>query len=460
MSEYLVDIPGFGNRFRFALIRFSSRHNIMKPCILTRMELGSDVLAYSFVNSFQKPIPIPAGEYNISAICIFLDGAWFKLFCKCYSFADAAADFLEGDYTKLTDLYQKSFVKCVGTNCNYIVCQGCLSANHSWACSEICQGGRNIEVLSFRSKVAEPLKNKKRKRTEAEAKEISCIVLDTTDSDKIDTWNIGENPVTAPVEELPLIEFEEYAKVFAEPEEPLSPSFFLLQDIPPEYKEPVENPPNESILEKLKADRNHSYLLKSQITAKDNRDQWLDVRLDHITATDVNTILFGARSSKDKKMREKVQRMVSPFVNVAMLEGLKKEPEMLEAIAKFYNAETSSLPFVEHPKYPWLGASPDGIIMLHNKWYLIEMKLHMRKESFVRSIPKSHRTQMQIQMEVCNINQCIYAQYFPGCKEENQAPKLKCVTYKREPEFFKANVKTLENWWKEVEQNREPKNNM
>ena len=63
-----------------------------------------------------------------------------------------------------------------------------------------------------------------------------------------------------------------------------------------------------------------------------------------------------------------------------------------------------------HDKYNWLGASPDGILE-NDK--LIEIKCPI-KRNIDNSIPIYYLNQIQIQLEVCNLENC----YLFQCKFE------------------------------------------
>jgi hypothetical protein len=63
---------------------------------------------------------------------------------------------------------------------------------------------------------------------------------------------------------------------------------------------------------------------------------------------------------------------------------------------------------IKHPRYDFLGASPDGININENSnrfGRLLEIKNIVNRE--ISGIPKTeYWVQMQLQMEVCNLNEC------------------------------------------------------
>ena len=80
-----------------------------------------------------------------------------------------------------------------------------------------------------------------------------------------------------------------------------------------------------------------------------------------------------------------------------------------ESVAiKFYEfikkEKVKEIGLVPHPIYKWLGASPDGLILSGN---LLEIKCPVKRK-ISGEIPLPYWIQMQIQMEVCNINNCDY----------------------------------------------------
>lgn len=67
-----------------------------------------------------------------------------------------------------------------------------------------------------------------------------------------------------------------------------------------------------------------------------------------------------------------------------------------------YNTVVHEFGLLEHSKYKWLGASPDGI---SEKGVLLEIKCPLKRK--ISKIPPLYYwTQMQLQMEVCNIDVC------------------------------------------------------
>ena len=97
------------------------------------------------------------------------------------------------------------------------------------------------------------------------------------------------------------------------------------------------------------------------------------------------------------KIREKV------FNNTSTDWGNKFEPIALEIYKNMTNESVSEIGLVLHPVYKWLGASPDGLVQSGK---LLEIKCPYKRN--IETCPMHYWVQMQIQMEVCNIDECDY----------------------------------------------------
>ncbi|NDB86703.1 MAG: hypothetical protein EB127_29015, partial [Alphaproteobacteria bacterium] len=88
--------------------------------------------------------------------------------------------------------------------------------------------------------------------------------------------------------------------------------------------------------------------------------------------------------------------------------GQKYEPVSLLYYEHINNTKVSQFGCIPHAKYSYIAASPDGIICdesseLYGR--MIEIKNVVSRE--INSIPKmEYWIQMQLQMEVCNLNEC------------------------------------------------------
>jgi putative phage-type endonuclease len=95
-------------------------------------------------------------------------------------------------------------------------------------------------------------------------------------------------------------------------------------------------------------------------------------------------------------------------VNSTLHWGQKYEPLSVMYYEYLYNTKIEDFGCIQHDKYKFLGASPDGInIDLNSKRYgrMLEIKNIVNRD--IDGIPKKeYWIQMQLQMEVCDLDEC------------------------------------------------------
>ena len=144
---------------------------------------------------------------------------------------------------------------------------------------------------------------------------------------------------------------------------------------------------------------------------------WHAKRGEMITASEVYQIFAGGETRRSLILRKLVPQQPTSGHGVgAMIWGTRFEP-----IAKaLYEEEThctiTDVSCVQHPVYPFLGASPDGIIFptdptdVRRRGRLVEFKCPFsRAES--DGVPEGYVHQMQMQMECTGIDECEYAEF-------------------------------------------------
>ena len=88
--------------------------------------------------------------------------------------------------------------------------------------------------------------------------------------------------------------------------------------------------------------------------------------------------------------------------------GQKYEPLSVKIYENMFETKIEEFGCIQHEKYKFIGASPDGInVDSNSKRYgrMLEIKNIVNRE--ITGIPKKeYWIQMQLQMEVCNLNEC------------------------------------------------------
>ena len=164
-------------------------------------------------------------------------------------------------------------------------------------------------------------------------------------------------------------------------------------------------------------------LLKSKPQPAQRTKEWYDFRHNLITASNAYKA-FDSQSTKNQLIYEKCQpnpssnldndpetkviqvQMVN--VNSSLHHGQKYEPLSVMIYEDMYETKVDDFGCIQHETYAFLGASPDGINVDPNSLRygrMLEIKNIVNRE--IDGIPKKeYWIQMQLQMEVCDLDEC------------------------------------------------------
>jgi putative phage-type endonuclease len=181
---------------------------------------------------------------------------------------------------------------------------------------------------------------------------------------------------------------------------------------------PVRSYPDSIILEDPDYDfieEQISYL-KSKPQPVQRTKEWYEFRHNLITASNAYKA-FDSQSSKNQLIYEKCQsnpnlasetdvKMVN--INTSLHWGQKYEPLSVMIYEDTYKTKVDDFGCIQHETYLFLGASPDGINVDKNSLRygrMLEIKNIVNRE--IDGIPKKeYWIQMQLQMEVCDLDEC------------------------------------------------------
>jgi putative phage-type endonuclease len=145
--------------------------------------------------------------------------------------------------------------------------------------------------------------------------------------------------------------------------------------------------------------------------------EWYQFRHNLITASNAYKA-FETQSTINQLIYEKCQPLKTNFedpeevkmvnVNTSLHWGQKYEPLSVLIYESLYNTKVEDFGCIQHPTYKFIGASPDGI-NIDNKsdryGRMLEIKNVVSRE--INGIPKKeYWVQMQLQMEVCDLDEC------------------------------------------------------
>jgi putative phage-type endonuclease len=164
----------------------------------------------------------------------------------------------------------------------------------------------------------------------------------------------------------------------------------------------------------------HNAKLISELQEKNKKipaqrtPEWYKTRHNMITASNLYQI-FGSDALKNRLIYEKCQPIVISTVEPTYINtelsthwGVKYEPVSTALYEEIIDTTVEAFGCLTHTKYPFIGASPDGIITDPESPYfarMLEIKNIVNRE--IDGIPsEAYWIQMQIQMEVCGLEAC------------------------------------------------------
>ena len=170
---------------------------------------------------------------------------------------------------------------------------------------------------------------------------------------------------------------------------------------------------------------------------------------------------------------DSIKKIQTVNVNTTLHHGQKYEPLSVMIYEDIYKTKVGDFGCIQHEKFDFLGASPDGINIDKNSpryGRMLEIKNIVNRE--IDGIPKKeYWIQMQLQMEVCDLDECdfletqfvefdSYNDYVNAIKDNNNslAPLTGVIVYFQNKEgnphyiYMPLHIKSLEeiNKWEEA----------
>ena len=142
--------------------------------------------------------------------------------------------------------------------------------------------------------------------------------------------------------------------------------------------------------------------LKKERIIVQKSDEWFTVRKTMLTASTLHDALKKSNKSLIKKKCETSK----PFKGSdATRWGIKYEDVAIKFYELHNNVEVHEFGVIRHKLYHFIGASPDGITP---QGIMIEIKCPFSRKIITGKIPEKYLTQVQAQLEVCNLSYCDY----------------------------------------------------
>lgn len=140
---------------------------------------------------------------------------------------------------------------------------------------------------------------------------------------------------------------------------------------------------------------------------KSQTDEWYLIRDKKISGTNVSSIIgIDNYKNKEQLLNDKIYGL-NIIDNKFTKHGNMFEDIAISILEEKLDIKIEEVGFKTSEKYDFLGATPDGITIIGNELCLVEIKCPLtRKISGVPSF--NYYTQMQTQLEVFEINKCLF----------------------------------------------------
>lgn len=167
-----------------------------------------------------------------------------------------------------------------------------------------------------------------------------------------------------------------------------------------------------------------------------NTPKWYEARVGKITASRVGKILGHSQyGDYDSVMREMVREYFKYESelkdNIYMEWGRTHEKHAIADLKKKINLEVHESYFIVHPKFSWLGATPDGFA---SDGALVECKC----PRVIRELSQDYIDQMQLQMVCAQAKSCWFVQWTPD--------KTEIIKVDRDESWLPLNYPKLRNF--------------
>jgi putative phage-type endonuclease len=182
---------------------------------------------------------------------------------------------------------------------------------------------------------------------------------------------------------------------------------------------------------------------------------WYEVRRGLMTASDAAGALgipayASQRNVRDNLLKQKVSGTFTG--NVMTRWGQDNEDAVRQRACDALGETCVDVGLVVHDTLPWLGASPDGLM---SSGRLVEIKCPYRRKPLPHVVPEHYWVQMQVQLEVCDLDQCLFVQWQPAHLAPDGEETFSIVSVERDREWFGRNVAGLKSFWEDLMKLRE-----
>jgi len=171
--------------------------------------------------------------------------------------------------------------------------------------------------------------------------------------------------------------------------------------------------------------------------APQKSQEWLDLRMGMLTASDAaSAIGVNKYETPHQLLLRKCGKGPVFTGNEATRHGEKYEDEARILYEERHNEVVHELGLCPHPKYSFLGGSPDGV---SESGKLVEIKCPMMRD-IDGSVPEHYMPQLQFYMFIANVDFCYFSNLFGNRKWD-------CVKVQKDNNYIISMNKTIKIFW-------------
>lgn len=157
-------------------------------------------------------------------------------------------------------------------------------------------------------------------------------------------------------------------------------------------------------------------------------DEWWRARRGKITSSRVARVVNGSPRGWETLARElaeemKLDRMPERYLSADVERGRHLEPQVIANAALDFGFKPRPVGFVQHPKYPYIGASSDFLVrpgrgkkVINGEGKAPKLAVHMTTV-MNRRLPEIYKPQVQLQMEVHGADLTYFISYCPDAPD-------------------------------------------
>ena len=187
-------------------------------------------------------------------------------------------------------------------------------------------------------------------------------------------------------------------------------------------------------------------LLIEREYAAQKSNEWLELRGKMLTASDAATATGSNPYSSESEFILNKCGHRTFFGNEATQHGEKYEDEARDKWCAMTGEVSHEIGLFPHPKYNWLGGSPDGIT---ESGKLVEIKCPLKRK-ITPEVPHHYMPQLQLLMDILDLDEAVFIQYKPLELTWPGTEEFVVTHIPRDPNWMTENLPKMRCLWDKV----------